>query len=114
MWQKLNKILTKLPKIEIIISFEKVSSAKVTFIEELLVDEPSQNQKTELDERVENIKEDDLVTLIYTSGTTGTPKGVMLTHKNIISQVQNLSIKLKASERVLNILPIWHILREHF
>ncbi|MCS7205760.1 MAG: long-chain fatty acid--CoA ligase [Leptospiraceae bacterium] len=69
-----------------------------------------------VEERMANIKEDDLFTLIYTSGTTGTPKGVMLTHKNIISQINNLpdEITLSPQDRVLSILPIWHIFERMF
>lgn len=39
----------------------------------------------------EAIKSDDIATLVYTSGTTGNPKGVMLTHQNLLHQVCNLS-----------------------
>ena len=58
-----------------------------------------------------SISEEDLLTIIYTSGTTGSPKGVMLTHKNIASNV--LAIRdipqLSAGDRALSFLPINHI-----
>ncbi len=58
--------------------------------------------------RTADIRPDDLFTLIYTSGTTGTPKGVQLTHANMVSQVRNLPFPLPAGGRALSILPIWH------
>ncbi|MEW5313818.1 MAG: hypothetical protein WDW38_005355 [Sanguina aurantia] len=54
----------------------------------------------------------DLATLVYTSGTTGLPKAVMLTHGNLMSQIDNLSFFLPGmtpGENVLSILPPWHI-----
>ncbi len=59
-----------------------------------------------------NIKPNDLATIIYTSGTTGTPKGVMLTHKNIVFTVFKTSkrLNLKADKlRIISYLPICHI-----
>ncbi|MGK7906493.1 MAG: long-chain fatty acid--CoA ligase [Synechococcus sp.] len=52
----------------------------------------------------------DLATLIYTSGTTGRPKGVMLSHGNLMHQVEGLRqlIQLDVGNRVLSILPTWH------
>ena len=54
---------------------------------------------------------DDVFTLIYTSGTTGVPKGVLLTHRNIMYNVCNLPelIALDESDRWVSILPSWHI-----
>ncbi|MFN3557349.1 MAG: AMP-dependent synthetase/ligase [Bacteroidales bacterium] len=64
---------------------------------------------TRAEERIAGITSDDLFTLIYTSGTTGQPKGVMLTHANMVSQVNNLPGLYNCNDRVLSVLPIWHI-----
>ena len=51
-----------------------------------------------------------LATLLYTSGTTGQPKGVPLTHANLLQQVRSLGVAVSPSpcDRVLSVLPIWH------
>jgi len=68
----------------------------------------------ELEQRVSGIRAEDLFTLIYTSGTTGRPKGVMLTHANMMSQIDHVPIQLSCTDRVLSILPIWHIFERMF
>ena len=57
-----------------------------------------------------SIQRDQLATLIYTSGTTGRPKGVMLSHANLMHQVEAIPLALNpaAGERFLSILPTWH------
>ena len=64
-----------------------------------------------LQERSRAVKPEDLFTLIYTSGTTGKPKGVMLSHNNLVSNVLN-SIDLmpvEKGEKVLSFLPMCHV-----
>jgi long-chain acyl-CoA synthetase len=58
------------------------------------------------------IKGDSLASLIFTSGTTGTPKGVMLTHKNLTSMVSKLSslFELYKHDKLLSVLPLHHTL----
>ncbi|ONK72558.1 uncharacterized protein A4U43_C04F20670 [Asparagus officinalis] len=58
----------------------------------------------------EIIDPDDIATLMYTSGTSGSPKGVMLTHRNILHQVKNLwdIVPAVAGDRFLSMLPPWH------
>ena len=65
-----------------------------------------------LEKYKENVKPSDLFTIIYTSGTTGRPKGVMLTHHNVLSnvmQVGKIFTAEKGTSRVLSFLPLCHI-----
>jgi long-chain acyl-CoA synthetase len=59
----------------------------------------------------ESIKPEDLATIIYTSGTTGNPKGVVLSHNNIATNVRDVLpfIPLKPSEIALSFLPLCHV-----
>ncbi|MGV3667503.1 MAG: AMP-dependent synthetase/ligase [Leptospira bouyouniensis] len=64
-----------------------------------------------LELRSKQVKPDDLFTIIYTSGTTGMPKGVMLSHQNMVYNVVKVPprVGLKSNDRTLSILPVWHI-----
>jgi len=64
-----------------------------------------------LEKRKDSIQEEDLATIIYTSGTSGTPKGVMLSHQNIISNIKATIalVPVNCDKRVISFLPMSHI-----
>ncbi|CAH8306607.1 unnamed protein product [Eruca vesicaria subsp. sativa] len=57
-----------------------------------------------------SINPDDTAAIMYTSGTTGNPKGVMLTHRNLLHQIKHLSayVPAESGDRFLSMLPSWH------
>ncbi len=74
---------------------------------------PDEAELAEIGNRKALVKEEDIATIIYTSGTTGKPKGVMLSHKNIVSNIKNLmevidGIGIK-DKKCLSFLPLNHI-----
>ncbi len=75
---------------------------------ELGIANPSQQYLSDIKER---ISPEDLATLIYTSGTTGNPKGVMLTHSNLLNNVKAVTpiVPMYENSRVLSYLPLCHI-----
>ena len=70
-----------------------------------------QNNPNKIEEIMLSGKENDSATIIFTSGTTGTPKGVELTHKNFLCQVEDISkrLPLKQGNKALCMLPVWHV-----
>ncbi len=69
------------------------------------------NHTAELESRKSNILTSDLLAILYTSGTSGTPKGVMLTHANVVSNVKSMLgiLPINPGNRVLSFLPFSHI-----
>jgi len=93
---------------------EKVAAEEnITVLPALLkkLPAPTAAEEMTLDKLRENIQPSDLFTIIYTSGTTGEPKGVMLSHANMLYQLQVAPrlLEMSAKDRILSILPVWHI-----
>ncbi len=108
--EKVNAIKVNVPKLEQIFCFEEIQNCQNwNKILEAGTDESNQN---EVKSRMDVIVETDLATIIYTSGTTGRPKGVMLSHQNIVSNVLGSEKRipfLVGQTKALSFLPICHI-----
>jgi len=108
--RKINLVKDKLPHLKEVYSFNSIASCK-NWNELLVLGEDNSNQE-EVETRKNSIKTEDLATIIYTSGTTGNPKGVMLSHQNIVSNVLGSASRIPfeaGKSRALSFLPICHI-----
>src|SRR5574343_564715 len=106
--QKIQNIKSEVPSLQHLFSFDSFEG--VTNLS--AIHERSNETEVEtVKERMNLVKNHDLATIIYTSGTTGNPKGVMLSHHNILSNVDGCQEPIPAdnTSRVLTFLPVCHI-----
>ena len=112
LYEKIIPIAARLPEITHVYSFEEIEDC--SNYEEIL--SLGENHKEELAGQLEQIKRDvdpeDLTTIIYTSGTTGVPKGVMLTHTNLVSNfvAHSKMHYLGKDHCAISFLPLCHVL----
>lgn len=120
--RKILSVKDSLPLVEKIICFDPIGEAEQASADEKNVTLYQFTQLVEMGHqfRIDNPdfveaeldkgQWDDLCSIIFTSGTTGTPKGVMLTHGNFLTQLDELQerIYLNPGEKALCVLPVWH------
>jgi len=109
-FRKINLIRNKVPKLKEVYSFNEIEGC-VNWTDLLELGKDSSNQDV-VEDRKSGVKTEDLATIIYTSGTTGKPKGVMLSHQNIVSNVLDSAPRIPftaGNSRALSFLPICHI-----
>ncbi|HPR52870.1 MAG TPA: AMP-binding protein, partial [Deltaproteobacteria bacterium] len=113
---KILSVKSKLPNLGEVIIFDDLESPidGVTTLNDAMKQGSAYANKDEFDERLKPINIDDVATIIYTSGTTGNPKGVMLTHNNFVSNVNQLNAVdpefLSGDHTFLSFLPLAHSL----
>src|SRR4051812_45925457 len=112
--EKIREIRTQLPTLKTVIGFDEIpglTNISIAQLEQMGV--PGENKESIAVYREDalRVKPEDLATLIYTSGTTGEPKGVMLTHDNIYSNVAGSRTKIpfEGEDTALSFLPLSHI-----
>ena len=113
----IENILPKLDKIKHIVCIDEVKSTKLnktinSFDNLIGKGSKSLSKSSFKEDFLHKVKEDDVVSIIYTSGTSSKPKGVMLTHKSIISNILGANELVKELEvkdhKFLSIIPLSH------
>lgn len=114
LYEKVKKIKDNVETLQGVFSFDEINGAPNW--REILDLGKSEDNQREVEDLSKTINSEDLATIIYTSGTTGKPKGVMLSHQNIVANVlaSNSRIpRVKGLEftdiKILSFLPICHI-----
>jgi len=107
---KIKSIQSKVPSLKNIFTFDQLAGADHWTN---LLSPSTDDSLAKVEASKQKIKETDLVTIIYTSGTTGVPKGVMLSHRNIVSCIflskESFPFEDNPSCRALSFLPLNHI-----
>jgi long-chain acyl-CoA synthetase len=112
--EKIREIRAQIPTLKTIISFDEttgLANMSMAELEQRGAQGDSKSAVATYREDALMTKPDDLATIIYTSGTTGEPKGVMLTHDNIFSNVAGSRTKIpfEGDDTALSFLPLSHI-----
>ncbi len=117
-YEKLYSVKDQLPHVDLVVSYERFMGHRSfpVYCQYQLseVGTPlSEEDKKEIEEQIDQITQNDIITVIYTSGTTGPPKGVLLTQRNIMINAEYGAKQLgmpQRDETTLSFLPLSHVL----
>jgi len=111
LYTRLKPIADEIPSIEAIYSFNNIDKVPNWSDVVNLGIEKKVSLKQEFIARKESIQPNDIASIIYTSGTTGSPKGVLLSHQNIMSNVEGVYdlFPIEPADRALSFLPLCHV-----
>lgn len=106
-FEKVKPLEDRITSLKKIITFDKISGAAWFWDE---VNAINSIDIAEIEKRKEAVDSHDMFTIIYTSGTTGIPKGVMLTHSNVVSNLTSVGsvLPFMKNEKALSFLPLCH------
>ncbi|MEI7830605.1 MAG: long-chain fatty acid--CoA ligase [Prolixibacteraceae bacterium] len=111
LYNKLSPVVVEVVSMEKIFTFNEVPGAEHLSVLLALGEKNEENLRSKLTAIKDSIREEEMVTMIYTSGTTGVPKGVMLSHRNLVSNFKTCSdhFDLGLGHRSISFLPLCHI-----
>ena len=111
LFNKLSPVVAEVKSMEKTFTFNEVPGADHLSVLLKLGEQHEESLRPKLSELKNSIQEDEMVTMIYTSGTTGIPKGVMLSHRNLVSNFKTCShhFALGLGHRSVSFLPLCHI-----
>jgi long-chain acyl-CoA synthetase len=111
LYNKLSPVVVEVVSMEKIFTFNEVPGAENLSVLLALGEKNEESLRSKLTALKNSILEEEMVTMIYTSGTTGVPKGVMLSHRNLVSNFKTCSyhFALGLGHRSISFLPLCHI-----
>ena len=108
LYETINALKTEIPSLKNLYSFDEIEGYPNW---KLIQDGASKVELSEVEDKKKVVENLDLATIIYTSGTTGNPKGVMLSHNNLLSNILGCQPRIPANNnsKVLTFLPACHV-----
>lgn len=112
-FEKLILCRDQIPHVEKVVIFDGIGHHNEPWLMDLneLMDTGRQEPDSVLEDEISQTAPEDVASIIYTSGTSGFPKGVMLSHRNILLNCESIekAVRLEPSDRILSFLPLSHI-----